>query len=282
MKSSFLIVFLSALLIFSCGKKQTNPQRAGKETAMVTEEQDSPVRQSMTKYQNKIKEALFMHFRAQVDGLDNYKLIKYENIEFDGEEAVYTLVTFPKSEVDRFNKQNERTEASLISWSFENADDLNVDDSLSIKGIVTVNDSIKDDVEKSPVSLKIIFEGRWRNSTLSYSPYEGPQRTVIYDGVEANLVVDVNKPRIYSRGEMYLKARIFELKDSDLSNYSKEDLAFLRNEIFARHGHVFKTDKMKNYFDRQSWYIPFSGDATTLLNEIEKKNVQLIKSLEEA
>ncbi|WP_241428102.1 YARHG domain-containing protein [Clostridium sp. DJ247] len=33
---------------------------------------------------------------------------------------------------------------------------------------------------------------------------------------------------------------------------SKEELALVRNEIFARHGYVFQTDPYKSYFNGKS------------------------------
>ncbi len=67
---------------------------------------------------------------------------------------------------------------------------------------------------------------------------------------------------------------------ADLSNLSKEDMKIMRNEIFARHGYIFKTLEMKSYFGAQSWYHGQYDDVTTMLSEIEKQNVELIKQNE--
>lgn len=69
----------------------------------------------------------------------------------------------------------------------------------------------------------------------------------------------------------------------DLSYYNKEELGFIRNEIFARYGFVFKTDKYNNYFSSKDWYSPnpyFEGNENDL-NTFEKANIKLIKSLED-
>jgi hypothetical protein len=70
------------------------------------------------------------------------------------------------------------------------------------------------------------------------------------------------------------------LTQNDLSTLNKRDLKIMRNEIFARHGYIFKTADMKNYFAQQSWYRPLYGDVNNLLTSIEKTNVELIKSYE--
>jgi len=67
------------------------------------------------------------------------------------------------------------------------------------------------------------------------------------------------------------------LSSNQLTALSKEDLKIMRNEIFARHGYIFKTPEMKSYFATQSWYHGKYEDVTSMLTSIEKQNVQLIK-----
>lgn len=68
----------------------------------------------------------------------------------------------------------------------------------------------------------------------------------------------------------------------ELSGCTDSQLAYIRNEIFARHGYIFKTDKYNNYFESKSWYHPnsYATDNVNDLNAYEKYNVELIKSLE--
>lgn len=80
----------------------------------------------------------------------------------------------------------------------------------------------------------------------------------------------------------YLKVSSTEISKSDLEGMSKDEMAYLRNEIFARKGHAFKSDKMKTYFAKQPWYVAYNEDATKTLSEIEKKNADFIKSVEDA
>lgn len=72
------------------------------------------------------------------------------------------------------------------------------------------------------------------------------------------------------------------LTRSELSQYTYNTLGFIRNEIFARHGYIFKTKAYQDYFLKQSWYIPnpnFTGNFNQL-NDVEKYNIELIKELE--
>ena len=64
-----------------------------------------------------------------------------------------------------------------------------------------------------------------------------------------------------------------------------EDLRILRNEIFAKHGRVFKDPKLQKYFEAQAWYKAdptFTDDKIpTVLSENEFKNITTIKTQEE-
>jgi len=70
------------------------------------------------------------------------------------------------------------------------------------------------------------------------------------------------------------------ISPNDLVNLDKNALKFMRNEIFARHGYIFKTALMKNYFTSQNWYKPLYNNVDNQLSSIEKANVELIKSYE--
>jgi hypothetical protein len=70
------------------------------------------------------------------------------------------------------------------------------------------------------------------------------------------------------------------LSESDLASKSCFELKIMRNEIFARHGYIFKTDDMRAYFSRQSWYRPLYDDVSGQLSGVERKNAQLIKQYE--
>jgi len=70
------------------------------------------------------------------------------------------------------------------------------------------------------------------------------------------------------------------LTSSDLNGMSKHDLKIMRNEIFARYGYIFKTSEMKSYFSSQAWYHGRYEDVSSMLSDIEHKNVALIKSYE--
>lgn len=60
-----------------------------------------------------------------------------------------------------------------------------------------------------------------------------------------------------------------------------EDLRVLRNEIYAKHGRVFKDKELQKYFAAQSWYQPNPDFKDENLSETESNNLAVIKEVEE-
>lgn len=60
-----------------------------------------------------------------------------------------------------------------------------------------------------------------------------------------------------------------------------EDLRVLRNEIYARHGRIFKDVKLQKTFAEMDWYKPNPEFKDEMLSEIEFKNLASIKQAEE-
>lgn len=70
------------------------------------------------------------------------------------------------------------------------------------------------------------------------------------------------------------------LTPDSLSKYTRDELAIMRNEIFASYGYKFKTDRYRLYFESLQWYHPNLDNVLDKLTDIEKNNIDLIKKLE--
>lgn len=82
----------------------------------------------------------------------------------------------------------------------------------------------------------------------------------------------------------YPEASLRYLTGEDIQNLTSWDLSIMRNELFARHGYIFKSEDMKKHFTNQTWYRPINENADeiyTLLSDIEKGNIELIKKYEQ-
>jgi hypothetical protein len=73
-----------------------------------------------------------------------------------------------------------------------------------------------------------------------------------------------------------------EIDGNFLGPLFAEDLRVLRNEIYARHGRVFKDPKLQEYFLSQTWYKPDPAFTDDMLSEIETKNLAKIREAEES
>jgi hypothetical protein len=72
------------------------------------------------------------------------------------------------------------------------------------------------------------------------------------------------------------------LKQVQLQKLSPEDLKLLRGIVFGRHGRVFKDNDIKVYLEEQSWYKPNFDFKNSMLNDIERRNLDLIRIAEAA
>ncbi len=76
------------------------------------------------------------------------------------------------------------------------------------------------------------------------------------------------------------------LSVSELTGLTAWELKVARNEIYARHGRLFNSAELQNYFNGKSWYYgyisPESFDNGGYLSKTELKNAKLITDYEAA
>ena len=102
------------------------------------------------------------------------------------------------------------------------------------------------------------------------------ERGILEDANYMNLEYVVTSPalREYNASEDLLTEKI-------VSEFSKTDIYILRNSIFARHGYSFRKKDLRQYFDRQEWYIPVHANVRSDLTALEKQNIKLLLAYEE-
>lgn len=75
------------------------------------------------------------------------------------------------------------------------------------------------------------------------------------------------------------------LTEEDVKDLPAELLAYGRYEILAKHGELFESEELKEYFGNQEWYFGFLSDEKEvegLLNDIEKENLDFLEKKEKA
>jgi hypothetical protein len=111
---------------------------------------------------------------------------------------------------------------------------------------------------------------RWRNLNKDNEIFSEMEEE--YGGIFELLSSDIIK----------LNPSVDALTKEDVENMYKGDLTILRNSVYARHGYSFKNRVIRNIFDYYvDWYMPISVDVREELTEIEKNNIELIKTYEE-
>lgn len=66
----------------------------------------------------------------------------------------------------------------------------------------------------------------------------------------------------------------------ELNKLDSKELAILRNSIYAKHGYIFSTEEVSEYFSQFSWYTPLSKDVGQKLTDIDKENIKNIIAIE--
>ena len=93
------------------------------------------------------------------------------------------------------------------------------------------------------------------------------------------------------KAETNENSKDYILADSGSKYYTKEDLKKLskwevqlaRNEIYARHGRIFTTDEIREYFEGKDWYRGTVEDvADSELNQYEIANRDMILKYEKS
>ncbi len=72
------------------------------------------------------------------------------------------------------------------------------------------------------------------------------------------------------------------IKQVQAQKLAMEDLKLLRGIIFGRHGRVFKDNDIKVYLEEQSWYKANPDFNNSMLNNVERRNLDVIRIAEAA
>ena len=73
------------------------------------------------------------------------------------------------------------------------------------------------------------------------------------------------------------------ITEKEVENLSDADRRLAKNEIYARHGRIFDSADLKDYFESKSWYkgtVQPNDFDESVLNKYEKANIDLISSME--
>ena len=73
------------------------------------------------------------------------------------------------------------------------------------------------------------------------------------------------------------------LTDAEVNALSCQMACYAKNEIYARHGRMFQSQELRNYFNSKSWYfgtISPENFSSSVLNKYEVANIEALKNRE--
>lgn len=114
---------------------------------------------------------------------------------------------------------------------------------------------------------------------------EGAWTKVNYHGIEgyvASQYIQDNPTEVFEYWGMLRKdASNYRFTETDLSPLTARELTYLRNSVYAKHGYVFISQELNNYFKQFTWYRPDPNVTAAVLNDTEKANAEFIKRYQE-
>ena len=105
------------------------------------------------------------------------------------------------------------------------------------------------------------------------------QEQVYADAMKAKEIVN----RLYENGYILEGSDCRIMDSSELDGLTAEQCNLAKSEIYARHGYIFESDEIRNYFSQFSWYNPsiYPEDfKDSLFNEYEIYNRDLVINYE--
>lgn len=88
-------------------------------------------------------------------------------------------------------------------------------------------------------------------------------------------------PEHLTKVEGYLTPADRVITETELQGRSKAELRVMRNEVYARHGRVFQSSDLQDYFSKKPWYTQNAGYSDSLLTDVDKENVRVIQEHED-
>ena len=150
-----------------------------------------------------------------------------------------------------------------------------------------VNKSIKESVAREPIRYCELLEDFRHKDFGSYSTdsktngiyieWNDSEHYIEVLGDAADEAVGRYYPAFYY---YYPEAFFRPLNRADIICMGEGEIRLLRNQFYAAHGRSFKDEELQEHFGKQRWYVPEDGDPESEFTDIEKRNIEFLKSIE--
>ena len=220
---------------------------------------------------------------------DSYSNFQYQAVYFADTKDKTTLPSYDVNKicvVYSYNYTSWWYNGTYRGYMFVEFDDVIVTDGKLFKTASSYYDGIEDDYDDLDELLLDLEDDR-RYIVLNLETDMGSEadfKTTVTQATEPitsdPAPTEDEQPVLDTEGSEYLFPSDTELLTTEyLDTLSDDQINLIRNEIYARHGYIFKKEVYKNYFESQSWYHGYDSDMDNVqksFNEIERKNIDIL------
>lgn len=311
-KRVIIILCLMVCMLGACGNQQQNTEQNTTDISSITEE-DETDQESNRDDNISVKDYQQYNGYWSVDGISHDKIIGQggaelycsvtENNLFEGMMYTQQGTTGRIAEIDNISGEIQNDELFFVfsDDGFGNSGTLHI-----VFSETTINVEVIDFKMDEENSTGYGISGNYSFVKMMDTGEIG-QSMDINSMTEEELMEEVN-----SRSQYYMASKYYDqvtdywennretrdianvlepLFNTDTVVYTKNDLVdepdFIihlgKNEIYARHGYIFKDEELNNYFMGCVWYNPITTAEQfdeTVFNEIEQENLKLFSKMD--
>jgi|GEM_PF-5298814 len=204
--------------------------------------------------------------------VDLTRNISTQDIYLEGRDGEATVILDEEALHERadYPRGNEKAEQFMqtVSYTAEPSTGLSNGDTVVIRAIYS---------EETAKSLHITVKGEEKKFEVS-----GLDEKSSIDWDPLNLFGDDDKDA--DKKEDAKDTLIPEIDtryytDKDVQGKSKDEIQAMLNELYARHGYIFKDETLKSQYEKESWYKGTETDMSKVeqsFNTYEKKNLEYL------
>lgn len=124
-----------------------------------------------------------------------------------------------------------------------------------------------------------MFRAEWLQQYFFFQPWYNPDENFKDEELSGNDKVNV-ETIVKFENKIHQELSTKPITRVLLEGLFLEDASQMRQEIYARHGKVFKEPWLQKYFSSFDWYKADPNFSDTALTEVEKKNIATIAAYE--
>ena len=151
----------------------------------------------------------------------------------------------------------------------------------------TVNKSLKESVVREPIRhLELLSD--FKQKDLKFYDTDSTSNDIYIEWNDTEYYIEVlggandeAAGRYYPAFYYFYPEAFFRpLNRADIIGMTEKDIRLLRNQFYAAHGRSFKDEELQEYFEKRRWYVPEEGEPESEFTDIEKRNIEFLKSIE--